>query len=96
MRIRTVFIVSLAAGGLGATWTTSDSLFVQIGCGLFWFIATFLVLIWARHSRAGGQSLRVPNADGTDYWTDEQGVHHFHGDVFDLASETHRSKHAGR
>lgn len=97
MRTRTVLIASLAAGGVGAAWTTSDSMFVQVGCGIFWFIATLAVLLWARYSRTAGQRFTSPTTEGTtDYWTDEQGVHHFQGDVFDLASETHRNKHAGR
>jgi hypothetical protein len=96
MRIRSVCIASVIAGGLGAAWTTSESLFVQVGCGLFWFFVTFSLLLWARASKSAEGRIRVPGAEGEDFWTDEQGVHHFQRDVFDLANHPHMGKHIER
>lgn len=94
MRILTVMLAALVAGVLGAVWTTSGSTFVIVGCGLFWFIVTFAVLMWARSRKSGGRSITPPRHEVGDPWTDEQGVHRFPGDVLDIANHPHPGKHS--
>lgn len=94
MRMQSVLLSAIVAGGLGAAWTSSESTFVMVGCGLLWFLVAFAVLMWARSSKSAGRSIAPPRHEVGDPWTDEQGVHHFPGDVFDIANSPHPGKHS--
>jgi hypothetical protein len=94
VRMRTVLLAALAAGVLGSRWTTSQSTFVIIGFGSFWAVVAFGLLMWARWRSSDSRSITTPHAEPGDPWTDEQGVHRFPGDVFDIANHPHPGKHS--
>lgn len=92
MRKRGAIIVAGVAGVAGASWTTSDTTFVQIGCGLFWFLLVLALLLWARRSRGPDRIVNMP-LDAPDPWVDEHGVQRFPGDVFDVANHPTPGRH---
>jgi len=94
VRMRTVLLAALAAGVLASRWTTSQSTFAIVGFGAFWAGVVFVVLMWARRRSSHIRLAKVPQAEAGDPWTDEQGVHRFTGDVFDIANHPHPGKHS--
>lgn len=85
MRMRNISILSIFAGTAGAMATTStDSLVIAI-CFAFWALITCVVLLLTRFSRNDAMDEQpISKIVEVDPWVDQDGVHHFPGDVFDI------------
>lgn len=93
MRIRTIVIAAIATGVTAAV-SSSGSLFAKGFWFVFWAVSVCVVLLVARFGRAPEISDDVDaRQSDIDPWVDQDGVRHFHRDVFDVENHLSTSDH---
>lgn len=87
-RIRAAFLVFVAVGGLAAATVASRDAFIMGFFFIFWGGASAMIAWFATGKGAFSRAVEpgiqyVANAEQRPFF-DENGVHRFHGDVFDV------------
>lgn len=94
MRMRNIFIVTIFAGTVGAAATTSADPFVIVFCFAFWALIACAIMLLARFSRSDEiDEQPISKIEEIDPWVDQDGVHHFPGDVFDIENNPRPGAH---
>jgi hypothetical protein len=91
VRVRTIFILALAAGTTAAL-STSGTSFAKTFWFLFWAALVGVVLLLARYGRAQEAAPDIEIVD-LDPSVDQDGVRHFPGDVFDIENHPRTGAH---